>query len=154
MSVPADIRFDSPGGLVTILTDEIREALTAGRLGHLTTINPDGSPQVSVVWIGLDGDDIVIGHLMSGRKVTNIARDPRVALTVEAGGANPVGMTNYLIVYGRAHLVEGGAPELLQQLAEIYVGRGVKFPPFENPPPGNVIHITPERVGGVGPWTD
>ena len=136
----------------TLLTEDVRQALTAGRLGHLTTINPDGSPQVSVVWIGVDGDDIVIGHLMHGRKVTNIARDPRVALTVEAEGANPVGMTNYLVVHGSARLVEGGAPELLQRLAEVYVGPGVKFPPFDDPPPGNVIHITVERIGGVGTW--
>jgi PPOX class probable F420-dependent enzyme len=134
------------------LTDESRNTLTAGRLAHLATINPDGSPQVSVVWIGLDGNDIVIGHLGSGQKVTNIARDPRVALTVEADGANPVGMANYLIIYGAAHLVEGGAPELLQRLAEVYVGPGVKFPPMDNPPSGCVIHVTPERVGGVGPW--
>ena len=139
---------------MTILTDDIRAALNAGRLGHLTTLNPDGSPQVSVVWIGLDDDDIVIGHLGGGRKVTNIGRDPRVALTVEADGANPVGMTNYLIVHGTARLVEGGAPELLQTLAEVYLGPGVKFPPFDNPSPGHVIHITAERVGGVGPWVN
>ena len=134
------------------LTDDVRRALTAGRLAHLATINPDGSPQVSVVWIGLDGDDIVIGHLMGGRKVTNLSRDPRVALTVEAEGANPVGLANYLIVYGSARLTEGGAPELLQRLAEVYVGPDVRFPPFDNPPPGHVIHITPERIGGAGPW--
>ncbi len=134
------------------LTDDLRRALTAGRLAHLATINPDGSPQVSVVWSGLDGDDIVIGHLGAGRKVANIARDPRVALTVEADGANPVGMANYLIVHGQARLVEGGAPELLQRLAEIYVGPGVRFPPMDNPPAGHVIHVTPERVGGLGPW--
>jgi PPOX class probable F420-dependent enzyme len=135
------------------LTPEVRQALTAGRLAHLTTLNPDGSPQASVVWIGLEGDDIVVGHLMGGRKVTNVARDPRVVLTVEAEGANPVGMTNYLIVHGTARLVEGGAPELLQRLAEIYVGPGVRFPPMDDPPPGHVIHITPERIGGVGPWS-
>ena len=136
------------------LSDALRRALTAGRLAHLVTINPDGSPQVSVVWMGLDGNDIVIGHLMAGRKVTNIARDPRVALTVEASGANPVGMANYVIIHGTAHLVEGGAPELLQQLAEVYVGPGVRFPPMDDPPQGVVIHVTPERVGGVGPWAD
>jgi PPOX class probable F420-dependent enzyme len=134
------------------LSDDLRRALTAGRLAHLATINPDGSPQVSVVWIGLDGDDIVIGHLGAGRKVANIARDPRVALTIEAEGANPVGMANYLIVHGTARLVEGGAPELLQRLAEVYVGPGVKFPPMDSPPPGHVIHVAPERVGGIGPW--
>lgn len=135
-----------------ILSDAARLALTAGRLGHLSTVNPDGSPQVSVVWIGLEGDEIVIGHLMAGRKVANIARDPRVALTVEAEGANAIGMANHLVVHGTARLVEGGAPELLQRLAEIYVGPGVRFPPMDDPPPGNVIHITPERVGGMGPW--
>jgi len=136
-----------------IITDDIRRALTAGRLAHFSTVNPDGSPQVSVVWIGLDGDDIVIGHLGAGRKVTNIVRDPRVALSVEVAGSNPVGLAHYLIVYGKARLVAGGAPELLQRLAEVYLGPGVKFPPFDNPPPGQVIHITPERVGGVGPWS-
>jgi PPOX class probable F420-dependent enzyme len=135
-----------------MMTPQIREVLTAGRLGHLTTLNVDGSPQVSAVWIGLDGDDIVIGHLMGGAKTRNIARDDRVALTVEATGSNPIGMTNYLIVYGRAHLVEGGAPELLQRLAEVYLGPDVTFPPMPDPPPGHVIHVTVERIGGVGPW--
>ena len=135
-----------------MMTPQIREVLTAGRLGHLTTLNVDGSPQVSAVWIGLDGDDIVIGNLMGGAKTRNIARDDRVALTVEAMGSNPIGMTNYLIVYGRAHLVEGGAPELLQRLAEVYLGPDVTFPPMPDPPPGHVIHVTVERIGGVGPW--
>ncbi|HEX9258268.1 MAG TPA: PPOX class F420-dependent oxidoreductase [Acidimicrobiales bacterium] len=134
------------------LTDDVRRALTAGRLGHLTTINPDGSPQASVVWIGLDGDDIVVAHLMHGRKVQNIARDPRITLTVEAEGVNPAGLANYLLIRGTARLVQGGAPELLQRLAETYLGRGVKFPPFENPPPGYVIHIVADRISGVGPW--
>jgi len=134
------------------ISSDVRKALTAGRMGHLTTVNADGSPQASVVWIGLDGEDIVVGHLMGGRKVRNIARDPRVVLTVEAEGSNPVGMANYLIVHGTARLVEGGAPELLQRLAKIYLGEGVKFPPFDNPPPGHVIHIKAHRIGGVGPW--
>jgi PPOX class probable F420-dependent enzyme len=133
-------------------TPEVQHVLTAGRLGHLTTLNPDGSPQVSAVWIGLDGEDIVIGHLMGGTKTRNLARDDRVALTVEASGSNAIGMTNYLIVYGRGRLVEGGAPELLQRLAQVYLGPGTKFPPMPDPPEGHVIHITPVRFGGVGPW--
>ena len=126
---------------MTQLSDEVREAITAGRLGHLVTIDPDGGPQASVVWIGLDGDEIVVGHLMGGRKVTNIA-----------DGENPVGMANSLLVHGTARLDEGGAPELLQRLAEVYVGPGVRFPPMDEPPPGHVIRITPTRIGGVGPW--
>ena len=61
-------------------------------------------------------------------------------------------MANYLLVHGTARLDEGGAPELLQRLAEVYVGPGVRFPPMDEPPPGHVIRITPTRIGGVGPW--
>jgi PPOX class probable F420-dependent enzyme len=138
---------------MTSMTPEIVAALTAGRLAHLTTINPGGGPQVSVVWVGIEGNDIVVGHLMGGRKVQNIRRDPRVALTIEAEGANPVGMVNYLAIHGVARLSDGGAPALLQRLAEVYVGPGVKFPPMDDPPTGHVIHITPLRFAGLGPWS-
>lgn len=141
------------GPMTSLLNEAARRAITAGRLGHLATVNADGSPHLSAVWIGLEDDDIVVGHMMGGRKVQNIARDPRVALTVEAEGSNPAGMANYLIVSGHARLVEGGAPELLQRLAEVYIGPGVVFPPFDDPPPGHVIRITPSRIGGTGPWT-
>jgi PPOX class probable F420-dependent enzyme len=137
---------------MTLLTDEVRRTLTAGRLAHLTTINADGSPQMSAVWVGLEGDDIVVGHLMSGRKLANIARDPRVALTIEAEGTNAIGMAKFLLVHGTARLVPGGAPELLQRLAQTYVGPGTVFPPMPNPPAGFITHITVSRVGGIGPW--
>lgn len=138
---------------MALLNSAARSALASGRLAHLATIDPDGSPQMSAVWVGLDGDDIVTGHLMGGRKVQNIARDPRVTLTMETEGSNGIGMANYLMVRGTARLVEGGAAELLQRLAYVYIGPGVRFPPMDNPPPGHVIHITPTRVGGSGPWT-
>ncbi len=134
------------------LNENSRRALSAGRLGHLVTVNEDGSPQASVVWIGVDGDDVVVGHLMGGQKVQNIRRDARVVLTVEADGANEIGLGHYLIIYANASLDEGGAPELLQRLAEVYLGPGVTFPDFEAPP-GHVIRLRVERVGGVGPWT-
>ena len=62
------------------------------------------------------------------------------------------GLLQYLVVHGRARVTEGGAPELLQALAHRYLGPDVKFPPMDDPPPGFVLHITPERLGGVGPW--
>lgn len=137
---------------MAVLNLSARTLLASGRLAHLATIDPDGSPQMSAVWVGMDGDDIVTAHLMGGRKVQNIARDPRVSLTMEADGDNGIGMKNYLIVRGNARLEDGGAPELLQRLAEVYLGPGVKFPPMDNPPPGHVIRITPIKVGGSGPW--
>ena len=119
----------------------------------MVTINPDGSPQVAVVWVGLDGDEIVSGHLRLQQKIRNVQRDSRVVLSMETGVRNPMGLDEYLIVRGSARVTEGGAPELLQRLAHVYLGPDVKFPPMDDPPPGYVLRMTPESVGGVGPWS-
>jgi PPOX class probable F420-dependent enzyme len=137
---------------VAVLIEEARAALAGGHLTHLVTLNPDGSPQVTIVWVGLEGDEIVSGHLGQRRKLANVRRDPRVVLSLVTGGRDPSGLDEYLVVHGTARITEGGAPELLQRLAEVYIGPGVKFPPMEDPPPGYVLRITPTRVGGVGPW--
>jgi PPOX class probable F420-dependent enzyme len=138
---------------VAVLNEAARAALTAGHLAHVVTLDADGSPQLSVVWVGLDGDEIVFAHLGAGRKIRNLRRDPRVALSMATGGRNDAGLDYYLIVHGRARISDGGGPELLQRLAHVYLGPDVKFPAWDNPPPGVVAHITAERVGGVGPWT-
>ena len=137
---------------MTLLTDDIRAAVTAGHLAHLATIDADGAPQVSVVWVGIEDDELVVGHLPSGRKLRNIEADPRVTVSIEADGSNPIGLKEHLIIRGTARVTPGGAPDLLQRLAEVYLGPGVRFPPMDDPPPGNIIRITPTRIGGVGPW--
>jgi hypothetical protein len=65
---------------------------------------------------------------------------------------SPEGLAEYLVVHGRARVSEGGAAELLQRLAHVYIGPGVKFPPMADPPPGYVMRISPTRYSGVGPW--
>ena len=131
---------------------EARAVLESDALAHLVTLNRDGTPQVTCVWVGLDGDEIVAAHLMRSQKVRNIERDPRVALSIETNRTNDIGLLEYLVVHGRARIQEGGAPELLQQLAYTYLGPDVRFPPMPDPPPGYVSRITIERLGGVGPW--
>jgi PPOX class probable F420-dependent enzyme len=135
-----------------LLTDEVVAALTGGHLAHLVTVEPDGRPQVTIVWVGLEDGEIVSGHLGAWRKLENVRRDPRVALSMETGGREPSGLDRYLVVRGRARVTEGGAPELLQRLAHVYLGPDVRFPPMADPPPGFVLHITPEQISGVGPW--
>ena len=137
---------------MTALPESARTVLESAALAHLVTLEPDGSPQVSIVWVGLDGDEIVAAHLPEHRKIRNVRRDPRVALSVEAGSHNAIGLAEYLVVHGQARITEGGAPTLLQQLARTYLGPDVKFPPMDDPPPGYITHITVERIGGVGPW--
>ena len=70
----------------------------------------------------------------SQRKLRNMARDARVALSIEGTEVEPPGLLQYLVVHGRARVTEGGAPELLQALAHRYLGPGVKFPPMDDPP--------------------
>ena len=137
-----------------MLNAAARAVIESGALAHLVTINEDGSPQVTVVWVGLDGDELVSAHL-DGRqkKLANMRRDPRVVMSFEAEGGNAVGMRNYLVVHGRARITGGGAPELFNALAQTYVGPGTSFPPMPDPPPGFVTHIAVTRVGGMGPWS-
>ena len=124
----------------------------SGRLAHLVTLNRDGSPQISCVWVGTDGDEIVSAHLLDQQKLRNVRRDPRVSLSIEGTEIQPPGLLQYLVVHGRARITDGGAPELLQQLAHRYLGPDVDFPPMPDPPPGFLLRIQVERVGGVGPW--
>jgi len=135
------------------LPAEARELIESGALAHLVTLSSDGSPQVSCIWVGLDGDDLVSGHLSAEQqKLRNVRRDPRVSLSFEGTRVHPPGLKEYLVVHGRARLDEGGAPELLQRLAHVYLGPDVKFPPMDDPPPGFTMRTAVDRIGGVGPW--
>jgi PPOX class probable F420-dependent enzyme len=137
---------------VTEIPDEARAILEGDALAHLVTVNDDGSPQVSCVWVGLEDEEIVFGSLGPRRKLDNIRRDPRVTLSVEGTNMSAIGLKEYVVLHGRARIVEGGGPELLQRLAHVYLGPEVKFPPMDDPPPGVVVRIAVERLGGVGPW--
>jgi PPOX class probable F420-dependent enzyme len=136
------------------LPESARELLESDALAHLVTLNPDGSPQVSCVWVGLEGDEIVSGHLFPQQKLRNVRRDPRVVLSLEGTKVRPPGLKEYLVVHGHARVEEGGAPALLQRLAHVYLGPDVVFPPMDDPPPGVTMRIAVERLGGVGPWSD
>jgi PPOX class probable F420-dependent enzyme len=130
----------------------VRELLGSDALAHLVTINPDGSPQVSVVWVGLDGDEIVAAHVPNNRKVQNIRRDGRVALSIETDRRNEMGLTEYLVVKWTARITEGGAVELLRKLAKVYQGPDADFLPGDDLPGGYITHITVDKISGVGPW--
>ena len=134
------------------LHDDLAAAIDSGVHGHLVTLNADGSPQVTMIWVGRDGDDLVVAHLGAGQKLRNIVRDPRVAVSIVLSGANPIGLDNYAVLHGTATVTDGGAPQLLQELAPRFLGAEVKFPPMDDPPPGRIIHVAVDRVTGSGPW--
>ena len=93
-----------------MLNAAARSVIESGALAHLVTLNQDGSPQVTVVWVGLAGDELVSAHL-DGRqkKLANMRRDPRVVVSFEAEGGNGIGMRNYM-VQGLARVTEGALP--------------------------------------------
>jgi len=136
-----------------MIPESVRALVSTGPLVHLTTLNPDGSPQVTVVWLGVDGDEFVMGHLSEHRKIENIRNDGRVALSFLGKGRNRQGLLEYVVAYGTGRITEGGAVDLLARLAKIYIGPEADFPPATlRNRPGFVTHIRPDRFGGVGPW--
>ena len=134
------------------LNDAARELIGEGADATLVTINPDGSPQVTVVWVALestpDGDELVSAHLAEYQKTRNIRRDPRVALTI-LSTQHPQQQTPYLAISGTARIEEGGAPALLKKLAKAMLGSDEHFPP-PNAPEGLLTRIRIEKVGGFG----
>jgi PPOX class probable F420-dependent enzyme len=123
-----------------------RGAVASGRLVHLATINPDGTPQVTCIYVGWDGDEIVAGHLADHVKLRNIRRDPRVTLSVESDVPSE-GFSPYLVIRGVASVEEGGAVPLLRRITD-----GQFPPPGDDWPEGFVTRISPRQLSGVGPW--
>lgn len=137
------------------LPESAKELIRTGALGHLVTSNPDGIPQVTCVWVAIEGDELLTAHLNPRqRKLENVRRNPRVAVSFEGSRIHPPGLREYVVIHGQATIEEGGAPELLQELARVYLGPDVRFPPMDDPPPGVRLRIAVERVNGIGPWAE
>jgi PPOX class probable F420-dependent enzyme len=134
------------------LPEAARALLRSDAVAHVVTIDEDGTPQITLAWVGIDDDEIVLATIPEQRKLRNLRRDPRIAISIPSTTRNQWGLLEYLVVYGTARITEGGAPEMLQRLAYTYLGPDAIFPPMPDPPPGFVTRVTPERLGGVGPW--
>jgi PPOX class probable F420-dependent enzyme len=136
------------------LPEPAQALIESGVYAHLTTINPNGSPQMSMVWSTMVDGEICIGSLTrtTRQKLRNVQRDPRVAISYQSPERDAIGMNYYLVVHGRARLTEGGALELLTRIAPRYVYPDAKFPRGDDPPAGIVMHVEPVRWRGYGPW--
>jgi PPOX class probable F420-dependent enzyme len=129
------------------------DLLASDAVATVATLNPDGSPHLSSAWVGVEDGEVVAGTLNDQRKLRNLRRDPRIAVTVQSERINEWGLREYLVLDGTARVTEGGAAELLQRLARIYLNPDAVFPAMPNPPPGFVVRIRVNRVTGVGDWT-
>lgn len=137
-----------------LLSESARALLESAAVATIVTINPDGSPHLSSAWVGLDGDEIVFATLPDQRKLRNLRRDPRIAVSLQSERINKWGLREYLVIEGTARITVGGAAEMLQHLAHTYLGPDAIFPNMPDPPPGYITHIRVERVRGVGDWAE
>ncbi|MER6781274.1 MULTISPECIES: PPOX class F420-dependent oxidoreductase [unclassified Streptomyces] len=128
------------------LNDTVRKLLDAPHPAVLTTLNPDGGPQSSVVWVARDGDELLVSTEQGRRKQRNIARDARVGLTV-FDTANPF---VYVEIRGTATVTEDTGREVAVLIAEQYTGPG-GGKEYAEAPAENVrlvLRITPTKVLG------
>jgi len=136
---------------MTALPPELRDLIDSGPLAHLSTINADGSPQVSVIWIERDGDELLSGHMQRYAKLRNIERDPRVVLSFTAPRDASAFLNPYAVLRAHAAIEEGEhAWELLARLTKVYMSPDATFPAPRAS--GYVIRYRIDRIGGVGPW--
>lgn len=139
--------------MIEQLSASANDLLPSDAVATVATLNPDGSPHLSVAWLGVEDGEVVFGTLHDQRKLRNLRHDPRIAVTVQSERINEWGLREYLVLDGTARITEGGASDLLQRLARTYLGPDFVFPAMPNPPPGFVVRIGFNRVSGVGRWT-
>ncbi|MFG2892130.1 PPOX class F420-dependent oxidoreductase [Streptomyces sp. NPDC048248] len=128
------------------LSDDLKKLLDTPVFVSVATIQPDGSPQVSPVWVKRDGDDLLISTTVGRRKEANIRRDPRVSVVIQPFDAP----YTYAEIRGSATLTTEGGQELIDELARKYTGKD--YAEF-NPSAGQdaarvVVRITPRKVVG------
>lgn len=128
------------------LSDNLKQILDTPVFVSIATIQPDGSPQVSPVWVKRDGDELLISTTVDRRKTRNLERDPRVTVLVQPADAP----YTYAEIRGTATLTTEGGRELIDELAQKYVGK--KYAEF-NPQAAQdaervVVRVSPRKVAG------
>lgn len=122
-------------------------------LAHVVTTNPDGTPQVSVVWCGARDDRVLFCAESRTAKVRNLQREPRVILSIEDEARNATGTQQHLLVYGRATVLGPADRELCDELCRVYVGAANHPLNLSRSDTAVTVAIDVDRIGGNGPWT-
>jgi hypothetical protein len=108
---------------------------------------------VTLAWAGVDdrADGLVWSSFSDQHKIENLRRDPRITLSFEAAESGGEPLHPYLVISGRARIEPGGALEVMDRLAEFYIGPGRHFP-MRDVPDGLTVHVDVDKVYGVGSW--
>jgi PPOX class probable F420-dependent enzyme len=126
---------------VTQLDGKVGLLFDGRNFAVLSTLEPDGAPHSTVVWVSRDGDELLFAVPANRRKTANLTRDPRAAVVIFDAG-NPY---ESVLVQGTATVADDPAGTLIDALSHKYTGG--PYPGFAGPNPRWVIaRITPEKV--------
>lgn len=134
------------------ISAEAQALFGSDAVAHVWTCNPDGSPQVSVVWFIAQGDEILFGTDDKSHKARNLRLDDRVVLSIEDTERNERGFQRHLVIRGRAQLEPGPDPELMDRLALKYTGLQRHPLAVRDSPSAIVVRVSIDRISGEGPW--
>jgi PPOX class probable F420-dependent enzyme len=137
---------------VASLSAPAHALLGSDAVAHVWTCNPDGSPQVSVVWMVVEDDEILFGCDRDSQKARNLRRNPSIVLSIEDEVRNSTGYQRHLVVRGTARLDDGPAPALMDRLAAKYTSLERHPLAIRDSPTAVVVTVAIERISGVGPW--
>ena len=128
------------------LSQSVKKILEDKAYGHVITFDESGKPQVTMVWVDVDGDDVVFNTAEGRLKPKNLRRDPRVIVSVQDRN-DP---QSYMVFHGKATVTEAGADAHIDKLAKRFLGAD-KYP-FRQPGEKRlIVRVKPDRIGGYGP---
>ncbi|WP_172387304.1 PPOX class F420-dependent oxidoreductase [Streptomyces sp. MNP-20] len=128
------------------LSDDLKSLLDTPVFVTVATIQPDGSPQLSPVWVMRDGDDVLISTTVGRQKEKNLRRDPRVTVLFQPFDAP----YTYAEIRGTAELTTEGGQELIDELSRKYTGKDYADfnPGSKDDAQRVVVRVTPRKVVG------
>jgi PPOX class probable F420-dependent enzyme len=124
------------------LSNEQIDILRGTHLAYVATVNKDGSPQVTPVWVDTDGEAVIMNTAVGRIKERNLRRDPRVMVAIN-DPANP--NATQVLIRGRAELIENGAKEVIDRLAKKYTGAD-EYPWLQPGERRVTIRVVPDGV--------
>jgi PPOX class probable F420-dependent enzyme len=128
------------------LPQSVKSLLLDKAYGHVVTSNGEGKPQVTMVWMDVDGDEVLFNTAEGRRKAQNLRRDPSIIVSVQHH-SDPQA---YAVFHGKARITETGADEHIDKLAKRFLGADK----YQFRQPGEkrlLVRISVDRIGGFGP---
>jgi PPOX class probable F420-dependent enzyme len=132
--------------MATKLPAAIRTLLEDKAYGHVVSINSDGTPQVTMVWMDVEGDQALFNTAEGRVKPRNLRRDPRVQVSVQHRSEPQ----SYAVLHGRATVETRGADAHIDKLAKRFLG--LEKYPFRQPGEQRlIVRIAVDRITGFAP---